>query len=229
MNNMNINITLDDIQMGQSDSLNKFIEAGIPENIGLKDVKFDISKANNKFICFYFEDENKAITSDTEYEPRPFESSDKIPQFIKEKIKEKNPNANDNDFIREHYKSGVVDFISKVCQILVSAGVTREQIQIPSVFDFEMFSKHAIALLNGVGYTNKKFRVKFVYNKNGFTSLPPKHKSHLQFIEPMDVTKADSKIQQYPSDKFERPVADKEKQGAENPFGGSAKTEDNPF
>ena len=95
MNNFNLNISIDDIQVGDGNGGQKFLEAGI-HKVNMSDVRFDISEpGKNKFICFTFEDENKATTTDTEYEPTPAESADSIPQFIRDNMRKAKPDITD--------------------------------------------------------------------------------------------------------------------------------------
>jgi len=212
---MNINIDFNEINIGQSESVEKFLDGGIHENLVMENVKYDISTpGGNKFLCFYFKDEENRKTSHTEYEPKPAE---RLPEGYE-------------GTLEDLFKTKVKNLISRVGQILIDGGyVTREQMQIPTPWNFEAFAKHVVAILTANGYQSKKVRAKFVYNRKGYTTLP--QYSKYQFIESMSISKEDSKIQPLKIDVLERPMADKEKATA-NPFetsGGPAKTDESPF
>ncbi len=211
---MNINIDVNDIRFGQGSDVEKFLPAGIHENLVMYDVKYAVSTpGGNKFLCFYFKDEENRKSSHTEYEPKPSENL---------------PNGYEGT-LEDLFKQKVTNLVSRVGQVLVSGGyITREQLQIPSPWDFEAFAKHVVALLVASGYQNKKIRAKFIYNNKGYTSLPQYNK--YQFIEEMTVVKEESKIQKLKIDKFDRPEADKEVV-KDNPFVSSAPSlsNDSPF
>lgn len=206
---MNININLDNISFGQSDSVEKFLDAGIHENITMYDVKYDVSTpGGNKFICFYFQDEKNHKSSHTEYEPKPLTE---LPRGIELK-----PGETVDQVLKSLYEKKVSNSISRIGQILVSGGyITREQFPNVTSWDFESFCRQVVALLNNSGYKSKKVRAKFVYNKKGYTSLP-QHVSR-QFIESMNISKEDSKIQKLNHDVFTKPVADNEN-NSPNPY-----------
>ena len=79
--------------------------------------------------------------------------------------------------------------------------------------DFKSFCENTIKLL-GKNYVSKKVRIKVIYSWNNYTSLPP----YTPFIEQMDISKENSKLEILSIDKMVKDVADKEPSGKPNPF-----------
>jgi hypothetical protein len=78
---------------------------------------------------------------------------------------------------------------------------------------FKEFCEKTIAML-GDKYKDKKVRVKVIYNYSNYTTLPP----YVPFIETMDVSKEDSKLEVLSIDKMTKDKADSEPAAQTNPF-----------
>lgn len=119
-----------------------FMDTGIHENAELTRIEFGVSPKGNKFLAFYFVNENGEIGSHTEWEPN---ATDPTKQAEKE-----------------------LNQMSRVKQIAMIY-LTPEQF-VFQANSFEDFAKKVVDLLipriKGV-----KVRVKFVYSGN-YTSLP---------------------------------------------------------
>jgi len=88
-----------------------------------------------------------------------------------------------------------------------------EDVFVIDAVDFKSFCEATIQLL-GTSYVGKKVRLKVVYSFNNYTSLP----NYVPFIESMDVTKEDSKLEILSIDKMTKTQADIERPASVNPF-----------
>ena len=158
------------------------IPAGIQEDVVISNVRMETSTNGNSFIAFTFE-KNGATVSQTEWEPKKW------------------PDMTDEKFQESCNKQ-----VKHILQIL-ECYYPKEML----VFSGETYKEFAIwvkALMDKADLS-KKLRVKFVYKNNGYVELP-KYCMY-KFIEPMTVSKEDSKIKELSIDNFTKPVvADKE-------------------
>ena len=176
---------------------NKFIPAGIIEDVTLKSAKAETSPTGKNFFEITFE-KNGAVLIHTEWEPTKNQYVD-----TDEKLQTKM----DNQY-------------SRMLQIL-ACFYKLEDID----FNGESFKEFAKYIVDKLNEANKsiKLRVKVVYNKDGYTTLPSYAK--FTFIEPMELPEGEtSKIVELSMDQFTKPVvADKETKN-DNPFANSMDT-----
>lgn len=158
------------------------IPAGIQEDVIISNVRMETSTNGNSFIAFTFE-KNGATVSQTEWEPK------KWPDMTDEKFQE-----SCNKQVK-HILQILECYYPK--EMLVFSGETYKE-----------FAAWVKALMDKADLS-KKLRVKFVYKSNGYVELP-KYCMY-KFIEPMTISKEDSKIKELSIDNFTKPVvADKE-------------------
>ena len=172
-----------------SDFKSKYMNAGINEGVSIDKVEVKVSPNGNKMFDITFINEQGQTAVHTEWEP-------KMAPWMKDK----------SDLERNQARQ-----FKKMLQILMCY-YTDEQINFEGE-DFMSFANYIATMLNAADKT-KKLRLKLVYNKDGYTTIPTAVDD--TFIEPMDV--AESKIQITTKDIVVRPViADKEVKN-DNPF-----------
>ena len=172
-----------------SDFKSKYMNAGINENVTLDKVEVKISPNGNKMFDITFVNEQGQTAVHTEWEP-------KMAPWMKDKT----------DLERNQARQ-----FKKMLQILLCF-YKDEQINFEGE-DFMSFANYIATMLNAADKT-KKLRLKLVYNKDGYTTIPTAVDD--TFIEPMDVTESNIKITA--KDVVVRPVvADKETKN-DNPF-----------
>jgi hypothetical protein len=172
-----------------SDFKSKYMNAGINEGVSIDKVEVKVSPNGNKMFDITFINEQGQTAVHTEWEP-------KMAPWMKDK----------SDLERNQARQ-----FKKMLQILMCY-YTDEQINFEGE-DFMSFANYIATMLNAADKT-KKLRLKLVYNKDGYTTIPTAVDD--TFIEPMDV--AESKIQITAKDIIVRPViADKEVKN-DNPF-----------
>ena len=172
-----------------SDFKSKYMNAGINENVTLDKVEVKVSPNGNKMFDITFVNEQGQTAVHTEWEP-------KMAPWMKNKT----------DLERNQARQ-----FKKMLQILLCF-YKDEQINFEGE-DFMSFANYIATMLNAADKT-KKLRLKLVYNKDGYTTIPTAVDD--TFIEPMDVTESNIKITA--KDIVVRPViADKETKN-DNPF-----------
>ena len=172
-----------------SDFKSKYMNAGINESVSIDKVEVKVSPNGNKMFDITFINEQGQTAVHTEWEP-------KMAPWMKDK----------SDLERNQARQ-----FKKMLQILLCF-YKDEQINFEGE-DFMSFANYIATMLNAADKT-KKLRLKLVYNKDGYTTIPTAVDD--TFIEPMDVT--ESKIQITAKDIVVRPViADKEVKN-DNPF-----------
>lgn len=165
------------------ESKNKYLEAGIHDNVKFVSARVDKSINGNIFIEFKFEKDEQTMTH-TEWEStkKPMES-------------------------KEDFQNRANRQVKRILQIL-SCFYPKEAL----VFAGSSFSEFANWVVNLLNAANKDIllRVKIVYNNKGYTTLPNYCK--FTFIEPMNLPEGQvSKITELNIDVFVRPItADKE-------------------
>lgn len=175
-----------------SDFKSKYMPAGINENVCIEKVEVKTSPNGNKMFDITFVNEQGQTAVHTEWEP-------KMAHWMKDK----------SDLERNQARQ-----YKKMMQILLCY-YNDEQIN----FEGESFTEFAnwIATMLNVANKSKKLRLKLVYNKDGYTTLPTAVDD--AFIEPMELADGESyKVQINAKDVIVRPVvADKEVKN-DNPF-----------
>ena len=175
-----------------SDFKSKYMPAGINENVTLDKVEVKVSPNGNKMFDITFVNEQGQTAVHTEWEP-------KMAPWMKDK----------SDLERNQARQ-----YKKMLQILLCF-YTDEQINFEGN-DFMGFANYIAMMLNAADKT-KKLRLKLVYNKDGYTTLPTTVDE--AFIESMELGDGESyKVQITAKDVIVRPVtADKEVKN-DNPF-----------
>lgn len=165
------------------ESKNKYLEAGIHDNVKFVSARADKSINGNIFIEFKFEKDEQTMTH-TEWEST------------------KKPMESEEDFQNRANRQ-----VKRILQIL-SCFYPKEAL----VFAGSSFNEFANWVVNLLNAANKDIllRVKIVYNNKGYTTLPNYCK--FTFIEPMNLPEGQvSKITELNIDVFVRPItADKE-------------------
>lgn len=165
------------------ESKNKYLEAGIHDNVKFVSARVDKSINDNIFIEFKFEKDEQTMTH-TEWEST------------------KKPMESEEDFQNRANRQ-----VKRILQIL-SCFYPKEAL----VFAGSSFGEFANWVVNLLNTANKDIllRVKIVYNNKGYTTLPNYCK--FTFIEPMNLPEGQvSKITELNIDVFVRPItADKE-------------------
>lgn len=149
-----------------------YIDAGIHENLLLVDVVYDTSDKGNEFLAFYFENASGDKLSHTEWPVNPIKPFDTMTSEEREAFLEKIDNQK-----------------RRIGQI-VTTFVSRDKYEF-QVNSFKEYAENIINILKG-SLRTVPVRVKVVYNKKNFTTLPNYWK--YIFIEPMTIAKENSKI-----------------------------------
>lgn len=178
-----------------SDFKSKYMNAGINEGVSIDKVEVKVSPNGNKMFDITFINEQGQTAVHTEWEP-------KMAPWMKDK----------SDLERNQARQ-----FKKMLQILMCY-YTDEQINFEGE-DFMSFANYIATMLNAADKT-KKLRLKLVYNKDGYTTIPTAVDD--TFIEPMDVT--ESKIQITAKDIVVRPVIADKEVTVNNPFVTSTMT-----
>lgn len=169
-----------DLEINSSINSTTYIDAGIHENIQLVDVVYGTTDNNNEFLAFYFENEHGDKLSHTEWPAVPIKPFDAM-----------------NSEERVAFLEKIDNQKRRIGQI-VTTFISREQYDF-EVNSFKEYAENIIRLLKS-SLRTKPVRVKVIYNKKNFTSLPNYWK--YVFIEPMTVAKEDSKIRILSIDKM---------------------------
>lgn len=195
-----MNVTLD---IPREEVSARFMDAGIHENVELTKIESGTSPNGNKFLAFYFKNENGETGSHTEWEVTSTDPTQKAEKELNQ--------------------------ISRVKQIATC--FMPSELFVFAAKDFEDFANKTVKLLEGKS-TGVKLRVKFVYPKetSKFTSLPSYWR--FRFIERMDnngfygdKTAEKSTVKLLSMDRISRPKPDAIP-ATENPF---ATAGTNPF
>ena len=186
------------------DNSNKYLEAGIHENVSLVSARTEKSINGNTFLEIKFEKDGKSLVH-TEWE------SNKFPEMTE-----------------EAYQERVSRQVKRVLQIL-SCFYPKEALVFAGA-TYKEFAEWAANLLNTADKT-KLVRVKIVYNNKGYTTLPSYCK--FTFIEPMELPEGEkSKITILNIDQITRPVVADNEAKETNPLEGTTEistNDDLPF
>ena len=175
-----------------SDFKSKYMPAGINENVTLDKVEVKVSPNGNKMFDITFVNEQGQTAVHTEWEP-------KMAPWMKDK----------SDLERNQARQ-----YKKMLQILLCF-YTDEQINFEGN-DFMGFANYIAMMLNAADKT-KKLRLKLVYNKDGYTTLPTTVDE--AFIESMELGDGESyKVQINAKDVIEHPVTANKEVKNDKPF-----------
>jgi hypothetical protein len=156
----------------------KYIPAGIHTNVTLKSVKVSKSPTGKDFLEITFEKDGSTMTH-TEWKPTKFDG------MTDEQLQSKE----DTQF-------------SRMMQILLC--FYKDEELIFNGASFEDFANEVVNYLNNAD-KSKLLRVKVVYNKDGYTTLPSYAK--YTFIEPMQLPEGQaSAIVELGIDQFTKPI-----------------------
>ena len=160
-----------------------FLGAGIHENVSYVGTKTDRTMSGNTFIEFEFIKGGEKL-SHTEWKPTKF-----------------------NDQTDADFEAKALKQVSRILQIM-SAFIPKEKLQGFEADTFEAFASWVVSMMTSAD-TSTPVRLKVIYGKNGFTSLP--QYAAYTFIESMNVPKEQSKIKELKIDTFTRPeIGDRE-------------------
>lgn len=177
-------------QIETSDNKSKYLEAGIHEDVKLIGAKVDKSVNGNTFLEIKFEKDGRDLTH-TEWE------SSKMPNMTE-----------------EEYQARGSRQVKRILQIL--GCFYPKEVLIFTGSSYVEFINWVASLLNKA---NKEIllRVKVVYNKKGYTTLPSYCK--FTFIEPMVLPEGEeSKIAELNIDQFTRPIVADNEVKVDNPL-----------
>jgi hypothetical protein len=159
---------------------NRYMDVGINENVELTSVEYKPTE-KTEFIAFYFDNEDKAKLSHTEW-----------------KIRQSVPLAQmEPDAAALHLR--LVNEQIRRINAIVTTFISEEAFRKVKGDTFEEFCKATIAAL-GDSYKGVKVRIKVVYDKRNFTSLPKY--TNYTWIERMTVPKEESEIKIFTSDRL---------------------------
>lgn len=184
-----------------------YMPAGINENCVLKEAILKESPTGKPILEITFENEENQIVHHTEWEP--------IWQVWMKSQEDL------EDSMNKQYK--------RMLQILLCY-YKDEEIDFNGD-NFREFAKYIVDKLENADKT-LKVRLKVVYNKDGYTTLP--NSVSRKFIEPMSVSKEDSEIKIDPKyDIIVRPIVANKETVVNNPFSPenvtTTQTSENPF
>jgi len=197
-----------------------YMDSGIHANCELTKVEYGKSEKGNEFLAFYFEDPSGAQVSKTEWPVR-------MPEVLTKLSPEEY--AKDNSSEKNMYESMITNQMARIKHICVDSGIVDND---KFTFEAETFKDFAESVVNIIGKNNegKKVRIKVVYDRNNFTSLPSY--TRYVWIESMDVSDEESKIRILSIDKMQRTQSDREVDSP-NPFDNSTNSseskDDLPF
>lgn len=165
----------------KKDVSNRYMGVGIHENSEMTSVEYKKTDKGSEFIAFYFENELKEKLSHTEWRVQPTKDINTMSEK-EAKI----------------YLSLVTGQIRRI-NAIATTYISEESFRKVKGNTFEEFCNNVIATL-GTAYLGVKVRIKVVYDKRNFTALPSY--TNYDWIEPMTVSKEDSKIKILGKDKM---------------------------
>lgn len=186
------------------DYISSYMPAGINENCVLKNAEFKMSPTGKPLFQITFENEAGQTLPHTEWEPKMapwMKTEEELENLMNKQYKRM------LDILLCFYKDEEIDFNGE---------------------KFTDFANYVVDKLNNAD-KSVKLRIKVVYNKDGYTTLP--NSVSRKFIEPMSVTESEITIDpKY--DLVVRPVKADVEKTEENPFSSNNTTEsddDLPF
>jgi hypothetical protein len=172
------NVTAD---LQKKDISNRYMGVGIHENSELTSIEYKKTDKGSEFIAFYFENELKEKLSHTEWRVQPTKNI--------ETMSEKDAKI---------YLSLVTSQIRRI-NAIATTYVSEDTFRKVKGNTFEEFCLNVIACI-GETYKGVKVRIKVVYDKRNFTALPSY--TNYEWIEPMTVSRENSKIKVLAKDKM---------------------------
>lgn len=168
----------------------QYLEAGIHENVELKNVEYAKTPQGNEYIAFTFENESGKLVH-TEWSPK----------------------SKDDD--QEKLQERVTNQIKRIKQIVTK--FVPEDKYVINANNFKEFADYTVKVLN-IANKGQKVRLKALYSSNGFVTLP--NYSKFQFIESMSIPKEQSKIRilALDKDKMVRPTPSARINNSSNPL-----------
>jgi hypothetical protein len=179
--------------MQKKDISNRYMGPGIHPNSELTLVEYKKTEKGSEFIAFYFENAKNEKLSHTEWKVM----SRKDPKTMTEKEK-------------TLYIKLINDQVTRI-NAIATTYITEEAFRKVEGNTFEEYCFNVIKAL-GNSYNGVKVRIKVVFDKRNFTALPSY--TNYEWIEPMTVSEADSKISILRKDKMEK-SAPKDLEGAD--------------
>lgn len=174
------------------DFKSSYMPAGINENCTLVNAEVKTSPVGNKFLQITFVNSENQNLIHTEWEPKPSPWAN-TPEDLEENMNKQYKRM--LEIMLCFYKDEEIDFNGE---------------------RFVDFANYVADKLNNAD-KSIKLRIKVVYNKNGYTTLP--NSVSRKFIEPMTVSKEDSQIVIDPKyDVITRPIISNKEVVVENPF-----------
>jgi hypothetical protein len=198
------------VTLNNNSSNTKYLEAGIHDNVKFTSVKTAVSPTGKNFIEFRFEKDGKELVH-TEWEPK--ERAEDTEEQNQNKAT--NQVTRINRILRCFYPKEVLNFTGS---------------------SYKEFTNWVVAMLNAAN-KDTLLKVKVVYNKDGYTTLP----SYVKFaaIEPMNIPmgfyeegKNESMIREITGiDLFVKPVVSDKETVVVNPLEvkSEAPSDDLPF
>lgn len=181
---------------------NKYLEAGIHENVKFDSVRSDVSPTGNTFIEFKFKKDDQELIH-TEWEPKAREG-----------------------YTDEQNQNKATNQVSRIMQIL-RCFYPKEVLNFTGS-TYKEFTNWVVSLLNAAN-KDTLLKVKIVYNDKGYTTLP--NYAKFAFIEPMDIPmgyyeegKNDSMIVELSIDQFTKPVVADTEVKEDNPLADTTST-----
>lgn len=173
-----------------------FLSAGIHDDVFLTGVQYGTSVQGRNFIEFKFVKNNRTMTH-TEWEPRRTTSTgETLPDDV--------------------FYNKVDNQWERIKEILICY-YKEEELQYEEEGGFKEYAQWVIDKLSTEKVKTTPVRIKAVYNKTGYISLPQYAK--YTFIEPMStVNEGKSVIVKLGIDLFEKPVVADTESSTANPF-----------
>lgn len=195
---------------------NRYMGPGIHENVEMTRVEYAKTE-KSEYLAFYFVNDKNEQLSHTEW-----------------KIKMNKPLEEMEEGLVKFYTNITNEQVARIDRI-VTTFIPKETFQGVEADTFEEFANKTITAL-GDSYKGKRVRIKVVYDKRNYTSLPPY--TNYKWIESMDIPTEKSEIEILGKDKMVKDIP-KNMEGAD-PVSNiieqkaiantdASKTEDLPF
>ena len=181
-------------ELQKKDDGNRYMDPGIHENCELTSVEYKQTEKGSQLIAFYFENEAKEKLSHSEWKVQPNRNLETM-----------------NEKDSKVYLSLVTNQIRRI-NAIATTFIPEETFRNVKGTTFEEFGLSVVETI-GNAYKDFKVRLKVVFDKRNFTALPSY--TNYEWIEPMTVSIADSKIRILGKDKMEKSVP-KQLEGANN-------------
>jgi len=164
---------------------NRYMGPGIHENVEMTRVEYAKTEKGSEYLAFYFMNEKQEQLSHTEW-----------------KIKMNKPLEEMEEGLVKFYTNITNEQVSRIDRI-VTTFIPKETFQGVEADTFEDFANKTIAVL-GDHYKGIKIRIKVVYDKRNYTSLPPY--TNYRWIETMAISREKSEIEILGKDKMAKDI-----------------------